>query len=356
MQDTHETKVKLQSPPPCTCRQSLSPQKMPRAPRVRLKRIDAAIDAVRPMGFSEPLIRKTVRNLLKTYGGDEGWPFIEEFSYKLLIDSILEEAEEKDNIPRLQGNPEPVLMIENKVSRDNTNGYDVHSNQIESSRSESPPLKKRAIQVYNSNNNSSTLPITIPSSSKGEISCEKQVSRDNGNEYNVHSNQIESSRSELPPLKKRTIQVYNPNNNSSTLPIAVLCSSKWETSCGKQVSRDDKDEYNVHSDQIELSRSESPPLKKRTIQVYNPSNSSSALPIPVPCSSKGETSCGKQIALSKISAGGSSLQVKVCSQSKHVSSEIRCQLFSPPIVETRSVQRRKPCYGWISSDDDEEPD
>jgi hypothetical protein len=33
--------------------------------QVGLKRIDAALDAVRPMGFPEPLVRRTVRNLLK---------------------------------------------------------------------------------------------------------------------------------------------------------------------------------------------------------------------------------------------------------------------------------------------------
>lgn len=32
----------------------------------------------------------------KEYGGDEGWPFIEEYSYKELIDAILRDAEKDD--------------------------------------------------------------------------------------------------------------------------------------------------------------------------------------------------------------------------------------------------------------------
>ncbi|KAL0382109.1 UNVERIFIED_CONTAM: hypothetical protein Scaly_0498200 [Sesamum calycinum] len=52
----------------------------------------AALDAMRPMGFSTDTVRKCVKNLLKVYG-DDGWLFIEEAAYKLLIDTILEEPE-----------------------------------------------------------------------------------------------------------------------------------------------------------------------------------------------------------------------------------------------------------------------
>ncbi|KAJ4979231.1 hypothetical protein NE237_010011 [Protea cynaroides] len=84
------------------------------APRVRrrkvgLKRMDAALDALCQLGFSRVLIRDTVRSLLQVYGGDSGWVFIEEDSYKVVIDKILEndekclsekdEAQEADAIP-----------------------------------------------------------------------------------------------------------------------------------------------------------------------------------------------------------------------------------------------------------------
>ncbi|XP_042026753.1 uncharacterized protein LOC121773897 [Salvia splendens] len=70
----------------------------------RLTRMDAAVDAMLPLGFSEAMVKKRVKKLLKEYGGDEGWPFIEESAYSVLIESILEnmnddeqtQLEEKD--------------------------------------------------------------------------------------------------------------------------------------------------------------------------------------------------------------------------------------------------------------------
>ncbi|XP_014513079.1 uncharacterized protein LOC106771596 isoform X2 [Vigna radiata var. radiata] len=47
-------------------------------------RMDAALDAMHIYGFSKQLVRATV------YGGNEGWVFIEDSSYTLLIDTLLE--------------------------------------------------------------------------------------------------------------------------------------------------------------------------------------------------------------------------------------------------------------------------
>ncbi|KAI8564192.1 hypothetical protein RHMOL_Rhmol03G0163200 [Rhododendron molle] len=69
----------------------------PRArPRKRLTRMDAAIDAMTPLGFPEQLVRRIVKGLLEVYGGDVGWPFIEADAYKILIDTILDQPEEGD--------------------------------------------------------------------------------------------------------------------------------------------------------------------------------------------------------------------------------------------------------------------
>ncbi|XP_022134195.1 uncharacterized protein LOC111006514 isoform X2 [Momordica charantia] len=69
------------------------------APRVRSRkrgnlRIDAALDAMAPFGFSPKLVRDTVKELLSVYGGDDGWVFIEEGSYTLLIDTILDKLKD----------------------------------------------------------------------------------------------------------------------------------------------------------------------------------------------------------------------------------------------------------------------
>ncbi|KAL4188372.1 hypothetical protein AMTRI_Chr08g202090 [Amborella trichopoda] len=64
-----------------------------RSSRSGSRRVDAAIDALLPFGFSKSTITCTVNKLLKVYGGDSGWLFIEEASYRLLIDTILEDQE-----------------------------------------------------------------------------------------------------------------------------------------------------------------------------------------------------------------------------------------------------------------------
>ncbi|XP_050148406.1 uncharacterized protein LOC126623529 isoform X2 [Malus sylvestris] len=71
------------------------------APRARGRkkdtRMDAAIDATREMGFDEKLVRATVNDLLKVYKGDNRtenpWRFIEEGSYTLLVEQLLEKVE-----------------------------------------------------------------------------------------------------------------------------------------------------------------------------------------------------------------------------------------------------------------------
>ncbi|WKA00593.1 hypothetical protein VitviT2T_018933 [Vitis vinifera] len=64
-----------------------------RANKVGLKRMDAAVENMRLLGFSDELVRSTIKRLLEVYDGDAGWLFIEEGSYKLLIDTILDEQE-----------------------------------------------------------------------------------------------------------------------------------------------------------------------------------------------------------------------------------------------------------------------
>lgn len=59
-------------------------------------RMGAAWDAMRPFGFPQYMVVKTVKELLEVYGGEEGWPFIEEYSYKVLLEAILEKVEAKE--------------------------------------------------------------------------------------------------------------------------------------------------------------------------------------------------------------------------------------------------------------------
>uniref|UniRef100_A0A0V0HN50 Putative flocculation protein FLO11-like n=1 Tax=Solanum chacoense TaxID=4108 RepID=A0A0V0HN50_SOLCH len=74
-------------------------------PRKRLSRMDAATDAMTAFGFDERLVQKTVKQLLKEYGGDDGWAFIEEYGYKELIEAILrdQESNDEDSTKQKQG-------------------------------------------------------------------------------------------------------------------------------------------------------------------------------------------------------------------------------------------------------------
>ncbi|XP_021625645.1 probable inactive histone-lysine N-methyltransferase SUVR1 isoform X2 [Manihot esculenta] len=143
--------------------------------KVGVKRIDAALDALRAMGFPEALVRRTVRNLLKVYGGDESWSFIEENSYRLLIDSILEEQEksERENYePKLLENSDPPLLIENGVSKDNAeeqvNSIHGQSKRVPSPNIESSATKTLALQV--------SEPVEAVPCSNGET-CDAKLGR-----------------------------------------------------------------------------------------------------------------------------------------------------------------------------------
>ncbi|XP_057477071.1 uncharacterized protein LOC130764772 isoform X3 [Actinidia eriantha] len=58
-------------------------------------RMDAAVDHMGLYGFPEELVRRSVKKLLKEYGGDDGWPFIEENGYMVLLDDMLKEQDER---------------------------------------------------------------------------------------------------------------------------------------------------------------------------------------------------------------------------------------------------------------------
>ncbi|XAR65917.1 Histone-lysine N-methyltransferase [Bertholletia excelsa] len=88
-----------------------------RSRKPRLTRMDAAIDAMAPFGFLEQLVRGKVKDLLREYGGDVGWPFIEADAYKLLIDSLLDQQEEEDKRSTRDGNGSALLDEPQKDGR-----------------------------------------------------------------------------------------------------------------------------------------------------------------------------------------------------------------------------------------------
>lgn len=101
----------------------MAPRGRPR--KVGLRRMDAAIDAMRPLGFSKELVKRTVSNLLEVYEGDAGWVFIEEASYKLLIDTILEEQDKDLEEARGGDDAGPSSVVSNDVEPSSIAGFSV---------------------------------------------------------------------------------------------------------------------------------------------------------------------------------------------------------------------------------------
>ncbi|XP_026423502.1 uncharacterized protein LOC113319469 isoform X1 [Papaver somniferum] len=80
------------------------------------RRYDAAYENVKPLGFlNKKVIRTKIDSLLKVYGGDEGWAFIEEASYKLLIECLLECQEQLDLVVKEEENQGILFPEEEKV-------------------------------------------------------------------------------------------------------------------------------------------------------------------------------------------------------------------------------------------------
>ncbi|RDX98941.1 putative zinc metalloprotease EGY2, chloroplastic, partial [Mucuna pruriens] len=85
-------------------------------------RMDAALDAMHQFGFATQLIRNTVKELLHVYDGVQGWPFIEEASYKLLIETLLgkqgSSEEDKDGVNETQSTGVFEVGSSNLVAQD----------------------------------------------------------------------------------------------------------------------------------------------------------------------------------------------------------------------------------------------
>ncbi|CAL5322628.1 unnamed protein product [Camellia sinensis] len=88
--------------------QQMAPRGRTRKPG--LTRMDAAIDQLVPYGFTRNQVRRTVNQLLKVYGGDDGWPFIEANAYILVIETILSNQEEE--VQGDKSNGEEIMLLD----------------------------------------------------------------------------------------------------------------------------------------------------------------------------------------------------------------------------------------------------
>lgn len=177
--------------------------------------MDAAVDAMRSYGFSDGLIVSTVKELLKVYG-EEGWPFIEESSYKILLEAILEdlEKEEQEKSNTLQENER--CGNNNEISASSTsNGASVstgHSTEAVAPASQTNRVLLATSQAANPD--MALLDGSTPASKVGsswkdinmyENCIEKQINIDNGAAVmNFGGVQLPGNTSSpVPPCRRR---------------------------------------------------------------------------------------------------------------------------------------------------------
>uniref|UniRef100_I1QLY5 WIYLD domain-containing protein n=1 Tax=Oryza glaberrima TaxID=4538 RepID=I1QLY5_ORYGL len=92
------------------------------------RRIDAAIDHLSEYGFSRPIIRQTINELLAdTLYGRNGWVFLEEGSYRIVVDRLLEkqanqQEQQEEDLQRVwvtHGSLHPTTLSKYKVQARN---------------------------------------------------------------------------------------------------------------------------------------------------------------------------------------------------------------------------------------------
>ncbi|KAF2915116.1 hypothetical protein DAI22_09g006800 [Oryza sativa Japonica Group] len=99
---------------------------MPRQrPKKGERRIDAAIDHFTPMGYATADVRAVVKELLQVYGGNDGWPFLEEDSYRVVQEALFEKQEQEDH--QQQPHPHPQQLEEAPLEDKSMSIIEVHN-------------------------------------------------------------------------------------------------------------------------------------------------------------------------------------------------------------------------------------
>ncbi|KAI7746990.1 hypothetical protein M8C21_016298 [Ambrosia artemisiifolia] len=139
----------------------------PKRKKAGQTRMDAAVDHMTSMGFSKPLVRKTVKDLLKVYG-EGGWRFIEEDAYKVLIDAILEEQDDAETSDLLKDASSSKVVSEDVPIQENEIASLTHN--AESS--------ENALSSVNCNAESSEVPLlTLQDFGKEEVKSRTRMVR-----------------------------------------------------------------------------------------------------------------------------------------------------------------------------------
>ncbi|KAH7688514.1 Histone-lysine N-methyltransferase protein [Dioscorea alata] len=77
--------------------------------KVRSKKMGAALKVLTQYGFEKDHIVSTIKGLIEEYGGEDGWVFIEDNGYQVVVDSILDkqssEQQKGEKVGESSSNP-----------------------------------------------------------------------------------------------------------------------------------------------------------------------------------------------------------------------------------------------------------
>ncbi|XP_058743691.1 uncharacterized protein LOC131616387 isoform X1 [Vicia villosa] len=287
-------------------------------------RMDAALDAMAPFGFSRKLVRRTVDQLLEVYGGNEGWVFIEDAAYTLLINTLLEHQQDQDSL--IEDNPE------NGPNEALTAGCSNGTLLLPCSNTEASDDAPIANQVVGTISAASETGNYLPLSVDTPTAASKAViglpiTGDTSAAASRPNNQLSimavdtataSGRAAIKrPIKPADTSAATSQRNSH-LPMTV----DTATATSKTVSR-------IPIKPLNTSATEHKPSNQHSIKVVDTVSTSN-----------------------EINNQGS---IKAIIDTVSADKE-----YEPP--KTKSSQpigklyhkRRRPCHGWISSDDEEE--
>ncbi|XP_051143534.1 uncharacterized protein LOC127259957 [Andrographis paniculata] len=132
--------------------------------RKRLSRMDAAVDAMAQLGFTKAQVKKHVTQLLRVYGGDDGWPFIEECGYKELLESLLR-VDEEDN----QENPAQIGYSEKEKSTEDDTAAGTSSTVSDMQQDERPEEHNPPADTSESFSTVAELPLHLEFSSAHDV-------------------------------------------------------------------------------------------------------------------------------------------------------------------------------------------
>ncbi|KAF5800092.1 putative histone-lysine N-methyltransferase [Helianthus annuus] len=99
----------------------MAPRRRGRPPKPRDSRMDAAIDAMKPFGFTEELVTAKMRQLLKEYEGE--YMFIEADAYSVLLECLISNPNIEHNHQQIQqevvtGETSNSVIVESKEVKD----------------------------------------------------------------------------------------------------------------------------------------------------------------------------------------------------------------------------------------------